>query len=163
MRISVAIFTIMVLAACATPYGKYGALGGFRDARIDANTFSISVDNNGFTDQQTTSLHALYRAAELTASNGFDYFVIVSGANNSTTMAMVTPGSSTSRTTVNAYGTATTNTTYAPATVVPIVLPNSTIVIKAFAGAKPPDLANAYDARDTMKYLGPQIGAPPAK
>jgi len=166
MRISVAIFTIMVLAACATPYGKYGALGGFRDARIDANTFSISVDNNGFTDQQTTSLHALYRAAELTASNGFDYFVIMSGANNSTTMAMVVPGSSTSKTTVNAYGssaTATTNTTYAPATVVPIVLPNATIVIKAFAGTKPADLANAYEARETMKYVGPQIGAPSTK
>ena len=102
MRTLVALLVVTAIAACSTPYGKYGLLGGFSDSRIDANTFSISVDNNGFTTQQTTSLHALYRAAELTASNGFDYFIIVNGANNSTTMAMVMPGTSTSQTTVNA-------------------------------------------------------------
>jgi len=162
MRTLVALAAVIALVGCATSYGKYGLLGGYSDSRIDANTFSISVDNNGFTSQQTTSLHALYRAAELTAANDFDYFVIVSGANNSTTMAMVMPGSSTSQTTVNAYGssaTASTTTRYAPTTVVPIVLPNSTIVIKTFKGTKPNELANAYDASETMKYLGPQIGA----
>ena len=165
MRSFVTLLAFTALAACSTPYGKYGLLGGFSDARIDANTFSISVDNNGFTNQQTTSLHALYRAAELSAANGFDYFVIVSGANNSTSMAMVTPGTSTSQTNVNlnrSTATANTTTRYSPTTVVPIVLPNSTIVIKTFKGVKP-DVANAYDARETMKYLGPQIGIAAAK
>jgi hypothetical protein len=62
--LGVSLCVAFTLAACATSYGKYGLLGGFTDARIDENTFTISVDTNGFTSQQTTSMHALYRAAE---------------------------------------------------------------------------------------------------
>src|SRR5437867_8062989 len=102
MKRTIALLAV-VLSACATPYGKYGILGGYTDSRIDENTFSISVDNNGYTSQQTTSMHALYRAAELTVQNGFDYFVIASGANNPTSMTMVMPGGSTSNTTANVY------------------------------------------------------------
>lgn len=155
--LAVVITLLLTLAACATPYGKYGIAGGYTDKRIDGNTFSISVDANGYTDQQTTSMHAMYRAAELTVENAFDYFVIASGAANSTGMAMVIPGSSTS------YGhisgnTATVRTYSTPTTVVPVVFPNSSLIIKTFKGAKPTQLANAYDARELMRYLGPQIG-----
>ena len=156
----------LALSACATPYGKYGLLGGFTDARIDDNTFSISVDTNGFTSQQTTSMQALYRAAELTVENGFDYFFIASGANNSTSMAMAMPGSSTSNTTINAYGStayARTTTTSTPTTVMPVVFPNSTLIIKSYKGAKPEGTTNAYDARAVIKYLGPQIGVEQGK
>lgn len=166
MKNIAAVCFALLLSACATPYGKYGIAGGYTDSRIDENTFSISVDTNGFTNQQTTSMHALYRAAELTVENGFDFFVIASGANNSTSMAMAMPGSSTSNTTVNAYGStayARTTTTYAPTTVVPMVFPNSTLTIKSFKGVKPEEATNAYDARAVMKYLGPQIGVEPSK
>jgi len=166
MKKIVAVVMAAMLSACATPYGKYGIAGGYVDSRIDENTFSISVDTNGFTSQQTTTMHALYRAAELTVENGFDFFVIASGANNSTSMAMAMPGSSTSNTTVNAYGStayARTSTTYAPTTVVPMVFPNSTLIIKSFKGAKPDGAPNAYDARAVMKYLGPQIGVEQSK
>ncbi|HBG92035.1 MAG: hypothetical protein A3J81_03005 [Nitrospirae bacterium RIFOXYB2_FULL_43_5] len=87
-------------------------------------------------------MHAFYRAAELTVENGFDYFVIVSGANNPTSMATAMQGSN-----------------YSPIIVVPIVFPNQVIVIRSFKGTKPNDQVNAYDAREVMKYLGPQIGA----
>ncbi len=166
MKKIIAIVMAAMLSACATPYGKYGIAGGYTDSRIDENTFSISVDTNGFTNQQTTSMHALYRAAELTVENGFDFFVIASVANNSTSMAMAMPGSSTSNTAVNAYGStayARTTTTYAPTTVVPMVFPNSTLIIKSFKGAKPEGAPNAYDARAVMKYLGPQIGVEQSK
>ena len=126
MKKLAAVFMVATLSACATPYGKYGILGGFTDSRIDENTFSISVDTNGLTSQQTTSMHAFYRAAELTVENGFDYFVIASDANNSTSMAMAMPGGSTSNTTINTYGSTAygrTTTTYAPTTVVPVVYP----------------------------------------
>ena len=58
-----------MLTAYATPYGKYGIAGGYTDSRIDERTFSISVDTNEFGSQQTTSMHALYRAAELTVED----------------------------------------------------------------------------------------------
>lgn len=135
----------LVLTACATPtpYGKYGVTGGYTDNRIDANTFSISVVTNAFTTQQTTSMYALYRAAELTIKNEFDYFIIISGASDPTSMAMVMPGT--------------------PTTVVPMVFPNSSLIIKTFKGMKSSDQNNAYDAREVMKYLGPQIGVAPSK
>ena len=161
MKRTVAVMLAAILAACATPYGKYGIAGGYTDSRIDQNTFSISVDTNGFTSQQTTSMHGLYRAAELTVENGFDYFVIVTRTNNPTSMAMAIPGPGTSNTTVNDNGStayARTTTTTAPTTVVPMVFPNSTLTIKSFRGSKPEGVPNAYDARAVMKYLGPQIG-----
>ena len=161
MACCISVLLMLVLSGCATPYGKYGIAGGYTDARIDENTFSISVDNNGFTTQQTTSMHALFRAAELTVENGFDHFVIASGTNNTTSMAMTMPSTSTSTTTMNVYGStayANTTTTYAPTTVVPIYFPNSTLVIKSFQGPKPKGASNAYDARSVMKFLGPQIG-----
>lgn len=166
MKKMVTMLVATVLAACATPYGKYGITGGYTDSRIDENTFSISVDTNGFTSQQTTSTHGLYRAAELTVENGFDYFIIASGSNGATSMAMAIPGASTSNTTVNVYGStayAKTTTTSAPTTVVPMAFPNSTLTIKSFKGAKPDGVANTYDARAVMKYLGPQIGIAQSK
>ena len=166
MKKLAAVLIVATLSACATPYGKYGLLGGFTDSRIDENTYSISVDTNGLTSQQTTSMHAFYRAAELTVENGFDYFVIASDANNSTSMAMAMPGGSTSNTTINTYGSTAygrTTTTYAPTTVVPVVYPNSTLIIKSFKGAKPEGVPNAYDAHTVMKYLGPQIGVEQGK
>ena len=160
MRKIIAAITVLLIA-CATPYGGYGLLGGYTDSRSDGNTFSISVNNNAFTSQQTTSMHALYRAGEITVGNGFDYFVIASGANNPSSMAVAMPGGSTSSTSINTYGstvTTTTTTRYAPVTAIPLVFPNSALIIKSFKGQKPDDQPNAYDAREVMKYLGPQIG-----
>jgi hypothetical protein len=151
----------VMLCGCATPYGKYGLAGGYTDVRIDENTFSISVDNNGYTSQQTTSMHALYRAAELTVENGFDYFIIATGASNPKSGVMALPGSSTSNTTISGYGpsaSARTTTTYGPTMFVPVVFPNAAMVIKSFRGTKPDNVSNAYDARTVMKYVGPQIG-----
>ena len=48
-------------------------------------------------------------------------------------------------------------------TILPVVFPNSTLVIKTFSGIKPNDLNNAYDARAVIKYLGPQIGVEPGR
>lgn len=83
------VVSVMLIAACATPYGKYGIAGGYTDSRFDENTFSISVDTNGFTDQNTTSQHAMYRAAELTVENGFDYFIIVTGGSSPTSVVLL--------------------------------------------------------------------------
>ena len=76
MKKFIAAIFATLLSACATPYGAYGIAGGYKDARVDENTFSIQVDNNGLTSQKTTSMHALYRAAELTIANGFDYLLL---------------------------------------------------------------------------------------
>jgi len=155
-----AVLMVATLFACATPYGGKGFLGGFTDSQIDQNTFSVSVDTNGFTSQQTTSMHAFYRAAELTVEHGFDYFVIADDASTSTLVATAMPGDTLGSTAGAVYSAPTsgrTPTTYAPTTVAP-VFPNSTLIIRTFKGSKPERALNTYDARAVMKYLGSQIG-----
>jgi hypothetical protein len=155
-----------VLSGCATPYGKYGIAGGYTDTRVDENTFSIHVQANGFTDQQTASMHAMYRAAEITVENGFDFFVIVSNAAGARSGTVAIPGQTYSNTNVNVYGNtayARTTTTTAPTVYMPMTLPNSTLMIKSFKGEKPAGDPNVYDARSVMKFLGPNIGIEPKK
>jgi hypothetical protein len=162
MRVVASACVALALTACATPYGKYGLLGGFSDARIDENTFSISVDTNGFTSQMTTSMHAIYRAAELSLENGFDYFTIVGAENGSTAMAVAMPGAAATNTTIATTGTtahARSTTTYSPTILAPAIFPNATLLVKAFKGAKPEGATNAYDARSVVTFLGPKIGA----
>ena len=71
------------LAACetATPYQPLqrgtSASGGFTDQRLDANHFRVTFQGNTLTSRQTVETYLLYRAAELTANSGFDWFETV--------------------------------------------------------------------------------------
>ncbi|HUZ14447.1 MAG TPA: hypothetical protein VMU93_16580 [Caulobacteraceae bacterium] len=71
------------LAACetATPYqplSPHNAVsGGFTDQRLDANHFRISFRGNDMTSRRRVETYLLYRAAELTVAQGFDWFQMV--------------------------------------------------------------------------------------
>jgi hypothetical protein len=71
------------LAACetATPYQplEKGAAtsGGFTDQRLDADHFRVTFQGNDLTSRETVETYLLYRAAELTVSQGFDWFETV--------------------------------------------------------------------------------------
>jgi len=68
------------LAGCATPtpYGpavsdsRYSF--GYRDQRLDADHWRVSFSGNSVTARETVEKYLLYRAAELTVQNGFDWF-----------------------------------------------------------------------------------------
>ena len=68
------------LTACetATPYQplEHGTAisGGFTDQRLDADHFRVSFQGNTLTSRATVETYLLYRAAELTTSQGFDWF-----------------------------------------------------------------------------------------
>ncbi len=68
------------LTACetATPYQplEHGTAisGGFTDQRLDADHFRVSFQGNTLTSRATVESYLLYRAAELTTSQGFDWF-----------------------------------------------------------------------------------------
>jgi hypothetical protein len=68
------------LTACetATPYQplEHGTSisGGFTDQRLDADHFRVSFQGNTLTSRATVETYLLYRAAELTTSQGFDWF-----------------------------------------------------------------------------------------
>ena len=165
---------MVIVAGCATGYGKKGRFWyeGYSDRRIDDNTFLVSFQANGSTPLTTVQAYVLLRCAEVTAEAGYDYFVIVEASDTSKSAPIVMPGSSTSYTTGGASGyastygnmtygsttgSATTQTTSTPGYAFNIRLPGSTVTIKAFHGKKPDDNPMTYDAREVMKYVGPQV------
>ncbi len=73
----------VALAGCetATPYQPLrpgnAQAGGYSDTRIEANRFRVSFQGNGMTSRTTVENYLLYRAAELTLSEGYDWFEAV--------------------------------------------------------------------------------------
>jgi len=75
---------IAALGACAspTPYQPYraesvsGVHGGYSDQRLTDNRFRVRFHGNEFTSRERVETYLLYRAAELTLANGYDWFTI---------------------------------------------------------------------------------------
>jgi hypothetical protein len=71
------------LAACqtATPYQPLvrgaSVSGGFTDQRLDADHYRVTFQGNSLTSRETVETYLLYRAAELTVSEGSDWFEMV--------------------------------------------------------------------------------------
>ena len=70
------------LAACetATPYQPLGATattGGYSDQRLDADHYRVTFAGNSVTSRSTVENYLLYRAADVTVKNGFDWFETV--------------------------------------------------------------------------------------
>ncbi len=69
-----------LLAACATttPYAPASADGfGFRETQIEAARWRVAFSGNSLSDIEDVETKLLFRAAELTLQNGFDWFEIV--------------------------------------------------------------------------------------
>ncbi len=80
LRISSALAALSVLAACATATPYQAALDGqkgYANQQIESNRWQISFAGNSLTDRQTVETYLLYRAAELTDLEGYDYFRVI--------------------------------------------------------------------------------------
>jgi hypothetical protein len=68
------------LAACATPtpYQPYtaagSASGGYSETRIASDRFRVTFQGNTVTERDQVERYLLYRAAELTIAEGYDWF-----------------------------------------------------------------------------------------
>ncbi len=80
---------LLLLTACATttPYGPAAQGGGygFSDQRIESNRYRITFRGNSSTPRETVENSLLYRAAELTVDQGFDYFVVIENETDADT------------------------------------------------------------------------------
>ena len=71
------------LAACATPtpyqpnLPGQAASGGYSEMRLEPNRFRVNFAGNSLTSRETVEGYLLFRAAELTLQNGYDWFTIV--------------------------------------------------------------------------------------
>lgn len=77
--------TSLALAACttATPYQPYrpesagGVHGGYSEQRVKDDQFVVRFHGNDLTSRDRVEGYLLYRAAELTVYNGYDWFEIL--------------------------------------------------------------------------------------
>ncbi|HEY2658477.1 MAG TPA: hypothetical protein VGI79_02065 [Caulobacteraceae bacterium] len=71
------------LSACetATPYQPMSAKatqsGGYSDVRIEPDRWKVTFRGNSMTSRETVETYLLYRAAELTVNQGYDWFQTV--------------------------------------------------------------------------------------
>ncbi|VWX58427.1 CC0125/CC1285 family lipoprotein [Sphingorhabdus sp. 109] len=80
-RMTAMLMTLLLLAcATATPYQPQipgqRVSGGYSEERIDETHFRVRFAGNTLTARDTVEGYLLYRAAELTIQNGYDWFRI---------------------------------------------------------------------------------------
>ncbi|WP_296305834.1 hypothetical protein [Pseudomonas sp.] len=72
----------LVVAGCTTPTPyqplapQSRASGGYTDQRIEDNRYRVTFSGNTMTSRETVENYLLYRAAELTRAQGYDWFVM---------------------------------------------------------------------------------------
>ena len=79
-RLAAVIACVALLAGCATAYGPAGATGGYKDTKIDDETYQVRFDGNGKTPREMVWNYWIYRCAELTVQNGYQYFAKMTAA-----------------------------------------------------------------------------------
>lgn len=86
------LFSLFILTSC-TSYGPAGesagfSVGGYSDSRINQNTAIVTFDGNMFTARGTAERYMLYRCAQVTLANGYDYFIISSVSSSPTNISV---------------------------------------------------------------------------
>jgi hypothetical protein len=87
----------VLLAACATatPYQPNipgnAAAGGYSEIRLEPDRFRVTFSGNSRTSRETVESYLLYRAAELTIAQGFDWFATADRRTERTTRYQVDP------------------------------------------------------------------------
>lgn len=165
-RRAAALLATALLAACQTPtpYVPAPARGfGYSDQQIETGRFRVLFRGNQSTMRAAVEDFVLYRAAEITLANGYDFFVVVDGeteaissfTGNGTTFGG--PGFGSGGFGFNGFfygsGFAQTTTTFQERRRY-----EAGAVIQTYKGKKP-DIATAYDARSVISSLEQRIAA----
>jgi hypothetical protein len=83
IALTAAIAVAAGLAACetATPYQPnvpgQKASGGYSEVRVEPDRFRVTFAGNSLTSRPTVEAYLLYRSAELTVEQGYDWFNLV--------------------------------------------------------------------------------------
>lgn len=148
-----------------TGYGSGGTYAniptsGYYDTRINSNTAMVTYDGSMFSNPSRIHNYLLYRCAQVTINNGYDYFIITSEStspvNVNTTSKVSYNGYLSDR--AKMYNNYDRNQTLHSAneTSSPMRENKSTTqvaVIKMFQG-KPPCCNRAYVATDILAHVG---------
>ncbi len=171
-KLSLLLLISFPLISCSTGYMPAQTYGGFyvngySDARTNANTAIVRYDGNRFMDPEKMRGYLLYRCAEVTIQNGYDYFIITS-TNGSAVNVHPISRDKVYQTTIHPKGSSVgyRSTQYRGYQYTSSSVPDNdptnqtpnyaeVAVIKMFQGKKPGNLPNAFDANDIIAHFGP--------
>ncbi len=73
------IVTFAILGcATPTPYQEATSFGmGYKDQKLDGEKYRVSFKGNRITERETVETYLIFRAAEITLKEGFDYFTMI--------------------------------------------------------------------------------------
>lgn len=174
MRSLMFVLAAGLLAACATatPYqpgspgsGNFGY--GYQEQQIENNRVRLTFRGNSLTDRQTVETYLLYRAAELTISQGKDYFVVSTRDTEEHTRLegdgpYGSPFDYWYFSPRHGWGRWYDPFWNEPQNYHEVTRYEATAEIAMFNGQKPANDANAFDAREVQAHLQGQIVRPPA-
>lgn len=153
-----ALLATLLLAGCATvtPYQPMKNGQGYGDQRIENNRYRINFAGNSTTPRETVENYLLFRAAELTLQQGYDYFVMSGSDTEKQTRYQQTVSA------VGGYGWY--SRYYGLGTGVSTAYPVNEYQAQAYVtmykGKRPAESADAFDARQVRDNLGPLIKYP---
>lgn len=155
LRCAAASAALAVLAACATatPYQPENQGYGYFEQRIEKNRYRVTFSGNSETPKQTVENYLLYRAAELTVQNGYDYFVLASDGTEANTRYIEN---------FDGFGGYWWHPRFAGgvSTATPITQYEAQASVVMFSGAKPDQNVKAFDAKQVLSNLQPLIQRP---
>ena len=125
------------LTGCATKYQAWSKYQGYKETKAEDDRIIVSFTANMHTDVQTVKDYLLYRCAELTLENEFDYFIIFEQQDDTPRDYMTSSGVGYESGQMNSA-------------------PTYSYVIKCGKGEKPNEY-NAYNAKDVKNNLESEI------
>ena len=169
LKITATALMLGTLAACAsvTPYQLSGSNGGYTDQALDNGRYRVTFEGNSQTARTTVENYVLYRAAEITLEQGHDYFILLD-ANTEAMSRFVTSGTTFGgagfgrrgffygrgfHRGFGGFGTTTATTRERRSY-------TAGAIIEIRRGDKPAGDTNAYDARQIINNLDPEIVLP---
>jgi len=99
IRIALALLAATALGACttATPYQPYrphsagGIHGGYSEQRLAPDRYLVRFHGNSLTSRDRVEGYMLYRSAELTLREGYDWFLMVDRSTEHNVRTVVQP------------------------------------------------------------------------
>ena len=154
---------LALLAACGHPTFYQPAMDGygFTEQRLEANRYRITFRGNSITPLPVVENYLLFRAAELTLQNGYDWFEIVDKKTSKSTRYLATYDDFGRPFYVRRYPYYWYDPGFSSVYYRPIDEFTATANVLMLNGPKPPNRTDAYDARDVIQRVGPTIRRPP--
>ena len=72
------LFAILIfVVSCATPYKPLSITGGFSEVKIQEGMYKVYFKGNAYIGEERIRNYTLYRCAEITLENHYQYFIIL--------------------------------------------------------------------------------------